>query len=254
MRLKLGRDAKLRNERGEVIGEVEIEALDLIITLDGGAAERIASGSEEGSPFVPATTSAVAADVESAQETLALPPSLVAPAPARRANASAVAEDVWAWYCEVMKPRNDELDSETRQIIKSALKVATAQECKDAISACERSDFHMNRPGSGNDRRKFNQVSQILKGKRGGQTTRERIDFFLELGEKAGLQSGVPSGDPGRITSAKQDVRDAQEMPGDVHVAKRGAESEEYLVGLGWRIERDEAGWPTFRPPGGADA
>jgi hypothetical protein len=153
---------------------------------------------------------------------------------------------VWEHFVATMTPRNKGLDKDTRAIINAALKVATIQECKDAISGCAHSTWHM---GDNDRHRKYNQISQILKGKRGQMTTRERIDFFLDIGEKSGVQSGVLSGDPGRIQGAKQDVRDANEMPGDEHVARRGKQSEEYLVGLGWRVERDERGWPTFHPP-----
>lgn len=241
MLVKVGKDWKMRNERGEVVGTLE-PPLTLVIDtrIDGGPeGGRGTGGGSSPNDGQPPTSEQGAADDEG-QLDLGVPAAVVA-----RAKPDEPLE-VWTHYCAVMSPRNRELDAATRKIIREALKVATVQECKDAISACATSDFHMGK----NDRgRKYNQITQILKGKRGTQTTRERIDFFLDMGEKSGVQSGVPSGDTGRITSAKQDVRDAHEMPGDEHIAARGKESEEYLVGLGWRIHRDETGWPTFEAP-----
>jgi hypothetical protein len=81
-----------------------------------------------------------------------------------------------------MRPRRRELGPEERKIITAALKVASAAECCEAIRKCERSDWHMKR-GEHAERRgaKHNQLSKILKGRRGKETTRERIDFWLEL-------------------------------------------------------------------------
>jgi len=155
--------------------------------------------------------------------------------------------EVWEHYCRVMDPRHKGLDSQTRKVIREALAVATLSECKRAIDGCRSSDFHMGK----NDRgRKYNAVSQILKGKRGGRTTRENIDFFLDLAEKAGLQSGVPSGGNEKVRRAKRAVLDAAEFPGDEHVAERGRSAEAWLVEQGWRIEREDGRMPRFVAPG----
>ena len=63
------------------------------------------------------------------------------------------------------EPRRTELDKEGTEIITAALNHATADECKRAIDGCAASPFHM---GQNDKRRKFNGLSQILKGKRAG--------------------------------------------------------------------------------------
>ncbi len=240
MDVTVGRDWKLRNERGEVIGELVPPLTFVIDPRIGGGAEggRGTGGGpslEEGKADTPQQGR------PDAQETLPIPTTLVA-----RARGDKDAERVWAHYVDTMQPRHKALDADTRKIITGALKVATADECCTAISGCAKSDFHMGR----NDRnRKYNQITQILKGKRGSATVRERIDFFIDLAEKSGVQSGVPSASNARIQSAKQDVRDAHEMPGDEHVARRGKESEQHLISQGWSIARDDTGWPIFQPP-----
>jgi hypothetical protein len=238
-RVVVGKDWKLRNERGEVVGELEPGFALVIDTRIGGAPEG-GRGTGGGSSGEDGQSPASEQGTTGADEQVALelPPSVVA-----REDKAA---KVWAHYVATMNPRKKDLDPDTRKLINAALKVATVEECNRAISGCAASSFHMGE----NDRgRKYNQISQILKGKRGAQTTRERIDFFIDLAEKSGVQSGFPSGDAGRIRSAKQDIRDAHEMPGDDHIVERAKTSEEYLVSLGWRIERDETGWPNFVEP-----
>jgi hypothetical protein len=177
------------------------------------------------------------------------PPTPSAPNTAR-AQAEMI-ERVWAHYVEVMKPRNRELDPQARGVIRDALKVATEVECKDAITGCAKSTFHMGQ----NDRRKrYNALSQILKGKRGGRTTREQIDFFLDVAEKAGARSGVQSGvtsaSSGKISQARRAVLDAWEFPGDGLVVSRGEEAARWLRAQGWRVVLGDGERPRFIAPG----
>jgi hypothetical protein len=97
--------------------------------------------------------------------------------------------EVWEHYVAVMRPRRAVLDDQERKIIKDALKVATVDECNRAIDGCANSPFHM---GSNDRRRKYNSISQILKGRPGRETTRERIDYFITL---AGDESRDPLAD-----------------------------------------------------------
>lgn len=249
MKLTVGKDWKLRNEQGDVVGSVE-PGLELVIDVRVVGAEKGERGTGGGSLLASKDDGLAGHDdstTDLEQGTLDLPSELRAGGRAR--DKPDLEAEVWEHYVSVMRPRNVALDRQTRGVIREALKVATLDECKLAINSCEASDFHMKRPGSGNDRRKFNSISHILKGKRGQRTTREQIDFFLDLAEKSGVQSGLPSGDPARINGAKQDIRDAHEMPGDEHVVTRGKASEDYLTMLGWKINRDETGWPTFEAP-----
>lgn len=146
--------------------------------------------------------------------------------------------EVWAEYVRVMSPRDAGLHEQERKLIRDALKVATIEECKSAIRGCAASDFHMKRgPRTGS--RKFNRLSDILKGKRGGKTTREQIDMFLEIAEKAGVKSGVTSVDPGRLSRAKRDVLDATEFPGDPRIVEKADEARQWLQEHGIKVEQD---------------
>lgn len=143
-------------------------------------------------------------------------------------------DDVWAHYVAVMRPRRVELDRESRSIITAALRVASAQECKDAIDGCAASDWHMGRdPRTGG--KKYNALSQILKGKRPsergpGRTTREQIDLFLDVAAGSGAGTGATSADAARVRSAKREVLDAAEFPGDPVVVRRGEEAAAWLA------------------------
>jgi hypothetical protein len=153
---------------------------------------------------------------------------------------------VWAAYVEEMAPRRSDLDPESRRIIRDALKLADVEECKRAIVGCRASAFHMGE----NDRRKsYNALSQILKGKRGGRTTREQVDFFIEIADKSGAaRAGVPSADPFKVQRAKADVIAAWEFPNDDRVAESARTAREWLARHGWLVEfRQSDGHPTFR-------
>lgn len=154
--------------------------------------------------------------------------------------------EVWKHYVAVMKPRHTGLDAQTRAVIREALKVATVAECKGAIDGCATSDFHM---GKNEHRRRYNSPSQVLGGKRGRRTVRENIDFFLDLGQKSGLQPGVPSALNERVRRAKRAVLDAAEFPGDVHVVEQGRKARVWLESQGWTVDVSQD--PVrFTPPG----
>lgn len=162
-------------------------------------------------------------------------------------------ERVWAHYVAVLKPRNKDLDSQARAVIRDALKVATEAECKLAITGCSVSSWHMGRDPQTRGK-KYNRLTHILKGKRGGRTTREQIDFFIDIAERSGasrgVQSGVTSADPAKISQAKRSVLDAWEFPGDGLVVSRGEESARWLRAQGWRVDFGDGGRPRFRAPG----
>jgi hypothetical protein len=159
-------------------------------------------------------------------------------------------EEVWATYAKTMKVRRV-MDRDDRQTIVAALKVATVPECQRAIAGCSASDWHMGRdPQTGG--RSYKQLTQILKGKRGGRTTREQIDFFIEIADKAGIGSeGVVPVDPAKLSRAKQAVMTAWEFPADDHHAAAGALAREWLAEHGVIVEMSggglELGRPTFR-------
>lgn len=143
-------------------------------------------------------------------------------------------------YAEVMKPRNTVFGAQERKVVREALKVATVGECKRAISACAESDYHMKRGEyARRNGAKYNKLSQILRGRQGKETTRERIDFFLERGESAGGSAGVPTADHAKIRAAMQQVRDGWQFPGDVLVVRQGEEAASWLATHGYTIIRD---------------
>jgi hypothetical protein len=149
--------------------------------------------------------------------------------------------EVWDHYVRVMRPRTTTLDPQVRAMIREALKVGTVSEWKRGIDGCAASDFHMGRNERG---KKYNRPSHIFKGKRGGRSTREQLDMFLDVleeQERGGAQSGLSSASAARISRAKRDVLDAAEFPGDERVVARARESMEWLRQQGIRVEYDGA-------------
>jgi hypothetical protein len=126
---------------------------------------------------------------------------------------------IWAAYVRVHQPRRKELDPQGSRVIADALKVATEAECIAAIEGCARSRFHM----GDNDRgKKYNSLSQILRGKRGVRTAREQIDLMLSYADEPSRD--VPSDVAAEISQAKRDVQYAAAYPGNALAKAKGEE------------------------------
>lgn len=161
------------------------------------------------------------------------------------------ATEVWSTYVTVMKPRRTELDRESKRTIDMALKVATVGECQRAILGCAASDFHMGRDPQTRGKT-YKQLSQILKGKRGGRSTREQIDFFIEIADKEGVTGvGMTAIDKAKLSRCKRAVMTAWEFPADDRAAEAGAEARLWLADHGIVVVMDgtgdNLGRPTFR-------
>jgi hypothetical protein len=132
-------------------------------------------------------------------------------------GAGSAIDRVWAVYVETMQPRRTAIDQQARAVIRDALKVATEDECFGAIQGCKRSSFHM---GDNERKRKYNALSQILKGKRGGKTTREQIDMMLSYLDTP-VSVFIPSEMAAEISRAKRDVQMATSYPtNEIYAAK----------------------------------
>jgi hypothetical protein len=143
------------------------------------------------------------------------------------------ADDVWRHYVEVMKPRKPELPPAERKLIRDALKVAEPNELKKAISGCASSDFHM---GHNDRKRKYNSLSQIIKGRQGRETTRERIDYFIDLADKSGVVRDGSNFDLSRVPSVMRATVNSQRgqvrrglTSDDEHAQRMGREAAEWL-------------------------
>lgn len=108
------------------------------------------------------------------------------------------ADEVWEHYVEVMQPRRTDLMPQERSLINGALKVATKDELKFAITGCSCSPHHM---GKNDRRKKYNALSQIIKGKQGGKTQREQIDMMIGYAESAGKTRTTVAGSGDTLTT-----------------------------------------------------
>lgn len=160
---------------------------------------------------------------------------------------------VWAHYVKVMEPRSDIAGEDARRIIRNALKVATVEECKRAIDGCAASEFHM---GKNERQKKYNKIGQILKGRpRRNETTRDRIDFFLDKADASALGiAEIPSVDAAIVMQKVSEVRHAHRVPDDQEVVERAEQAQEWLQTHGIQTVRDSDGFPRFERGPGAEA
>lgn len=159
---------------------------------------------------------------------------------------------VWGCYVEVMAPRSAVPGEDDKRLIRAALKVASAEELCRAINGCFASDYHMKR-GRYEIRKggKYNKLSQIIRGRSGKETTRERIDFFLERLDESGTGGGdVPSADPAIVNRKKLQVQRGWRFRDDPqhHAHAEAKAGKEWLEKHGIEtVNRTEDGYPIFR-------
>lgn len=141
--------------------------------------------------------------------------------------------EVWSTYVEVIKPRHKELDVGSRTTIENALKVRSVAECQRAIVGCAASDWHMGRD-SQTAGKSYKRLSNILKGKRGGKTTAEQIDFFIDIADAS--RAGGAQIDQVRLSRAKQALIQAWTYPNDEFVVQQGEKARAWLTEHGFHI------------------
>lgn len=170
------------------------------------------------------------------------------PATPSRDGTDAIREQVdavWTHYVAVMEPRQALAGEEERRIIRAALRVASVDECNGAIDGCKASDWHM---GANRRQRKYNALSKILKGRRGMETTRERIDFFLDLAGTSAGGASIPSADRAIVAQRQQDVQRGHRLADSPEAVEKAKRSEAWLRQRGIEtVRRESDGYPTFR-------
>jgi hypothetical protein len=241
MKVTLGSDRYLRDVSGRIVGkaldnhgtfELKIgEGIEDGVEEDGAQLGLALSSGDDGAVDVGSSTSAGRAREDRDEKSLAI-------------------NRVWDCYVDTMQPRSRLLGEQERKIIGAALKVASWEECVRAIKSCSESDFHMNR-GDRATGKKYNKLSQILKGKpaspRGpGRTIRENIDFFLDMEGKDEQESQVPSASNESIRRAKREVVDAFEFPGDDLIVERGQRARGLLAEAGIEVVDVVGSTPEF--------
>jgi hypothetical protein len=153
---------------------------------------------------------------------------------------------VWVFFIGKMEPRSKVCGPEEKALIRASLKVASVSELCDAIQGCHDSDYHMKR-GEYAHRAgpKYNKLSQIIKGRRGKETTRERIDYFID---KAGTKT-FPSAQRAIVAQRQLDVQRGHGSTSE-DIVERAKESEAWLLEKGIETVRRADGYPVFRPVG----
>lgn len=155
-------------------------------------------------------------------------------------------EQVWMTYALLLKVRRDR-DAGDVATIRAALKVASVAECQLAIAGCSVSEWHMGRDPQTKGK-SYKQLSQILKGKRGGRTTREQISFFIDIANAQGVTGeGAVAVDRAKLSRAKQSVMTAWEFPADERAYQAGLLARAWLFGNGIEVVETANGKPSFK-------
>lgn len=157
---------------------------------------------------------------------------------------------VFEHWQRVMGHRNAVLDDGRVRTIRRALKIATVDECRRAISGCSRSDFHMAR-GEHKGGTRYDSLSLILRN-------REQIEKFMALtpvtADSTSADGFTSSAQDAKIREHKRNVLRAFDLAGSAEAQRSGDESEHWLAQHGIRVVRD-AGTdgtpkrPTFAGP-----
>lgn len=140
---------------------------------------------------------------------------------------------VWAFYVQTMGPRRKQLDRGERAVIREALGVASEAECIAAIRGCSKSAWHMGKENG----KKYNSVSQILRGKQGKRTLREQIELMLDYDESNDSVEHS-SGEAAEIRAAKNAVRQYGHLEAEPGLGfVRKATETLAAHGIKWRAE-----------------
>lgn len=247
---------KLREDKRRVVAALQAKGIDCFIWSPNGGFQSLAeSGSltaasgGKGGEEVSSTSQGKGESEGEGVATAGLfdsPPS----SPSRgSAEVTEQVDRIWASFVLHMKPTSTIAGEEERKIIRNALKVASEQECCEAIEGCRSSAYHM---GDNPRGRKYNTISHILRGKRGKRTTREQIDMMIEIRSKAVASGGtvVSSVDPAVVAQRKDDVRRGFRLKGDPDAQRRAEAAEKWLTEQGIATQRREDGYPIW-PSGG---
>lgn len=154
-------------------------------------------------------------------------------------------EIVFEHWRRVMAHPQAILDDSRRRVIEKALKIATADECKRAISGCSRSDFHMAR-GKYKGQRRQEHLSLILRN-------RENVERFMEgvpeTADSSSADGFTSSARDAKIKEHKRNVLRAFDLAGSAEARESGDESERWLAQHGIRVVRESGERPTFSSP-----
>lgn len=201
----------------------------VIIIADGGLGASSPSGEQQQTALLPQASEATQGVVGGGT----------------RPDTSAAVDEVLAEYVDVMQPRTTDFGEEDRREVRACLKLKTVEELKEAIRGNKASAFHQ---GENDREKKYNTISHIFKGKRGGKSRRENLDYFIDIFRKAMATTGtVKSGvDPAIVAAKKEEVRRAHRLQGDQEAMRRGEEAQKWLAEQGIETRRRSDGYPIW--------
>jgi hypothetical protein len=158
--------------------------------------------------------------------------------------------EVLSFYDKTFGKGDPHGEDEKREV-RAALKIRTVKQCKEAILGNKASAFHQ---GENDNRKKYNGVSNIFRGKHGKKTRAEVIDYFIDIYKKAVATSGsVKSGaDPAIVRTRKEEVRRAHRLAHDQEAQERGRRAVAWLAEQGIRTTFNDDGYPLWPEEGGS--
>lgn len=175
----------------------------------------------------------------SSEEAKSAQPPAGAPPSTPSKDAQAVFEH-WLALCDEhdQHPRSREITPSRRRLIDKALKEASVDECKAALTGLFVTDWYSERG--------YYDMRYVFQTKPGGKSLREQIDHFIDMAEAVGRGLAITSVDPETLNRAKAAVLEAHDLSGNETAVARGARAEEWLKQHGVIVDRSGKR-PVFR-------
>lgn len=148
-------------------------------------------------------------------------------------------EEVWAYFCEVNTPIQQDLTPSRRRMIERALREITVEEAKLAIDGNRASPWHRERK-----RHALGDVFKPNPQKR--ETIRQKVDRFIQDAQKAGRGlSKLDTIDRGKVRWTKEAVIAGFQAGADERARERAREAQKWLEANGITVILD-GDWPRF--------
>lgn len=116
-------------------------------------------------------------------------------------------DEIWAHYVKVFDATRQTLNVQRKRVIRNALNVRSAEECKRAIDGLKVSPFHN---GENQDGKKYLDIRYALKGNSTkGESDEERIDKMMDTADAhgGGITGGKLPPDHPRVKRWVENVR-----------------------------------------------
>lgn len=223
LNLSVGKDGKLRDERGRCYGQ--LTALSLTLEGDLGLKDVLGDQLTLESRNAGSTEAVVARAGRAKRPKWDDDPDL-----------KARVESLWGYWCSIRSPRRAKMGVSTGRQLAKALQIYSEPQLRAAMDALMASDWHADR--------NLQTLSTIFATRPGGPTFEDQVDTWIERADsKAVVNTGASQG---AIDAAKDTVRRTWALRFDSSVAREHYEDAMRLLVQHGISVADDNGRPVF--------